>query len=214
MARTGVPKTSLVGLVAGSLALLLAACGVSPQAGVANLGNAKTTAAAQSAPAGAGGGGDAPNAGIAPLNGRSQSDMVMAGGNFADMLRFANCMRSHGMPGFPDPSSNGTISVSGTVSQSAQFQAADNTCRELLPNGGIPTAAQQAQGLAQLLKFSVCMRAHGISDFPDPTSEGTRIPVRKGMPSDLARTTPGSSPPRRPARAFSRDSRPALERGR
>jgi len=36
-----------------------------------------------------------------------------------------------------------------------------------------------------LLKVSVCMRAHGIGDFPDPTSNGIRIPVRAGMPSDL-----------------------------
>jgi hypothetical protein len=110
-------------------------------------------------------------------------------GNSVDMLRFAQCMRSHGVD-FPNPSSNGTIVVSGTVSQSPQYPAADQTCRELLPNGGIPTAAQQAQSLAQLLKVSVCMRAHGISDFPDPTSKGIQIPVRPGMPSDLDPNNP------------------------
>jgi hypothetical protein len=111
--------------------------------------------------------------------------MVMSGGNAADMLKYTQCMRSHGVVNFPDPSSNGTILVGGTVSQSPQYPAADNTCRNLLPNGGIPTAAQQARGIAQLLKLSVCMRAHGISDYPDPTSNGIRIPIRKGMPSDL-----------------------------
>ena len=132
-------------------------------------------------------GGGAANAGNGAPGDGAQSDMVMAGGsgNYADRLKYAQCMRSHGVVDFPDPSSNGTISVSGTVSQSPQYPAADNTCRKLLPNGGIPTAAQQAQGLAQLLKVSICMRAHGISDFPDPTSNGIRIPVRKGMPSDL-----------------------------
>jgi hypothetical protein len=34
------------------------------------------------------------------------------------------------------------------------------------------------------------MRAHGISDYPDPTSNGIRIPVRKGMPSDLDPNNP------------------------
>lgn len=189
VARAGVPKSTLVGFVAGSLALLLAACGGSRSAGVASLGNAKTTTTAQSASAGAGGGGAA-DAGNGAPGGGAQSDMVMAGGNFADMLKFANCMRSRGVVDFPDPSSNGTISVSGTVSQSPQYPAADNKCRQLLPNGGIPTAAQRAEGLAQLLKVSVCMRAHGISDFRDPTSEGIRIPVRKGMPSDLGPDNP------------------------
>ena len=188
MARAGVPKTALVGFVAGSLALLLAACGGSRQAGVASLGNAKTTTTPRSASGGAGGGGGgAANAGNGAPGDGAQSDMVMAGGsgNYADRLKYAQCMRSHGVVDFPDPSSNGTIVVSGSVSQSPQYPAADETCHKLLPNGGIPTAAQQAEGLAQLLKVSVCMRAHGIRDFPDPTSNGIQIPIRPGMPSDL-----------------------------
>jgi hypothetical protein len=34
------------------------------------------------------------------------------------------------------------------------------------------------------------MRAHGISDYPDPTSNGIQIPIRKGMPSDLDPNNP------------------------
>ena len=168
----------------------LAACGSgSALTRLASVGSTTTTA--QSASAGAvGGGGGAANAGNGAPGGGAQSVMVMAGGNDADMLKFAQCMRSHGVVDFPDPSSNGTISVSGTVSQSPQYPAADETCHKLLPNGGMPTAAEQAQGLAQLLKVSVCMRAHGISDFPDPTSNGIRIPIRKGMPSDLDPNNP------------------------
>ena len=82
------------------------------------------------------------------------------------MLKYAQCMRSHGVVNFPGPSSNGTISVGGTVSRSPQYPAADETCRKLLPNGGVPTDAQQAQGIAQLLTLSVCMRAHAVSDYP------------------------------------------------
>jgi hypothetical protein len=189
-ARARVPKTALVGFVAGSLALLLAACGGSPQAGVASLGNAKTTTTAQSARAGAGGGGGGggANAGNGAPGGGAHAVMVMSGGNGADKadkLKYAQCMRSHGVVDFPDPSSNGTILVGGTVSQSPQYSAADETCHELLPNGGIPTTAQRAQGIAQLLKFSVCMRAHGIRDYPDPTSNGIRIPVPNNPGSDL-----------------------------
>ena len=54
----------------------------------------------------------------------------------------------------------------------------------------MPTAAQRARSLAQLLKVSVCMRAHGIRDFPDPTADGIQIPIRKGMPSDLDPNNP------------------------
>jgi len=192
VARARGPKTGLVVGVAGSLALLLAACGGSPQAGVASLASTSTTA--QSAPAGAagGGGGGAASAGKgAPSGGQNIATVMMGDGKSADMLKFAHCMRSHGVGDFPEPSSNGTITVGGTLSQSPQFQAADQTCHKLLPNGGVPTAAQRAQGLDQLLKVSVCMRAHGISDFPDPTANGIEIPIRKGMPTDLDPNNPG-----------------------
>jgi hypothetical protein len=188
VARARVPKSRVGGVVAGGLGLLLAACGGSPQAGVASLGRNATTAA-QPAPAGAPesrGAGSAAPAGKGAPGGGQNVVMVMTGdGNTAAMLKFAHCMRSHGVGDFPEPSSNGTITVGGTVSGSPQYQAADQTCHKLLPNGGVPTAAQRAQGLAQLLKVSFCMRAHGISDFPDPSANGIEIPVRKGMPADL-----------------------------
>jgi hypothetical protein len=34
------------------------------------------------------------------------------------------------------------------------------------------------------------MRAHGIRDFPDPTSSGIQTPIRRGMPSDLEPNNP------------------------
>ena len=112
--------------------------------------------------------------------------MVMAGGNYSQMLKFAKCMRSNGVADFPDPSGNGTISVDGLNPQSSQFQGAAKVCRKLLPNGGQPSPAEQAAALAQALKLSQCMRAHGITDFPDPkTAPGG------GMSMGL-RFTPGS----------------------
>jgi len=190
-ARSNKLHATRVGLGFAAVALLFAACGSgSASPGVASVGSTTTTTQSASAGAGGGGGGGgAANAGNGAPGGGPHTVMVMSGTG-ADMLKYAQCMRSHGVVDFPDPSSNGTILVGGTVSQSPQYPAADNTCRKLLPNGGVPTAAQQAQGIAQLLKFSVCMRAHGISDYPDPTSNGIQIPIRKGMPSDLDPNNP------------------------
>jgi hypothetical protein len=42
----------------------------------------------------------------------------------------------------------------------------------------------QAQGESRLLKYSQCMRAHGISDFPDPSSSGN-LTIRVQPGSDL-----------------------------
>jgi hypothetical protein len=90
----------------------------------------------------------------------------------ADFLDYSKCMRAHGVPEFPDPSPGGGIHVnigSGLNPFSPSFQAARNTCRKLLPGGG-PPSGHSAQRMAQLLAVSQCMRRHGISDFPDPTT--------------------------------------------
>ena len=90
-----------------------------------------------------------------------------------DALQFARCMRAHGVGDFPDPSSGGAISISGGPNSDLSpdnptFQHAQQACRSLLPNGGQPTAQQQEQMQQRALAFSQCMRAPGVTDFPDP----------------------------------------------
>jgi hypothetical protein len=121
------------------------------------------------------------------------SSFAIPGGNGADALAFAECMRAHGVPNFPDPNAQGGIVASGQDVGSSTFQAATKDCRHLLPNGGQPTPAEQAKALAQALKFSQCMRSHGISAFPDPQSVaggGIRIAIRAGQGSNLNPTNP------------------------
>ncbi len=48
-----------------------------------------------------------------------------------------------------------------------------------MPNGGAPPSpAQQAQMQAQALKFSACMRSHGVPSFPDPQFSGGHVGIR------------------------------------
>lgn len=91
-----------------------------------------------------------------------------------NQLGFALCMRAHGISNFPESPGTGPITITKGSDLSpfnARFRSAMNACRSVL---GItpPTAAQQAQALAQGLKFSRCMRAHGVTNFPDPTAHG------------------------------------------
>jgi hypothetical protein len=84
-------------------------------------------------------------------------------------------MRSHGIGDFPDPNAQGQLQLSagpGSDLQpnSPQFQAADKACRSLLP--APPSRAQQRKDFAQALKFSKCMRSHGIP-MPDPQPPGS-----------------------------------------
>lgn len=58
-----------------------------------------------------------------------------------DMLAFVRCMRENGVASFPDPQPDGRILINrgaGVDPESAEFQAAEETCRKLLPGGVAP----------------------------------------------------------------------------
>lgn len=91
-----------------------------------------------------------------------------------DVVRFARCVRSHGVPNLPDPTSPRDFKASLVGDRSPAAQSAETTCRHLLPGGGPPsqTAAQTHAHTAAALAFARCLRSHGFPSFPDPTSSG------------------------------------------
>lgn len=97
-------------------------------------------------------------------------------------------MRGHGVPNFPDPKhvAGGGVQISGSGAginrNSPAFESAQQSCRRLLPGGGQPTHADQQRALARMLHTSQCMRARGISGFPDPT---LAPPSNRGGYSDI-----------------------------
>jgi hypothetical protein len=84
---------------------------------------------------------------------------------FQDALKFSQCMRAHGVTDFPDPSRTGAVPV--PVNPNGRFNAAQKACQQYAPPG--PSPAQQAQAALQALALAVCMRTHGLPNFPDPT---------------------------------------------
>jgi hypothetical protein len=91
------------------------------------------------------------------------------------LLAFSQCMRSNGVPNFPDPQRFVGGNVKLTIHQLSPSQAALNACTHLLPTSGggsQETAQQQRTQLADGLSFARCMRSHGVSRFPDPTAQG------------------------------------------
>jgi hypothetical protein len=94
------------------------------------------------------------------------------------LLAYSSCMRSHGVPDFPDPAGNGGIPKNAVIQafgqvSNAQAQAASQACTHLLPAGGSlsgqPSRPVTAQDAQDYLKAAACMRSHGITNFPDPT---------------------------------------------
>jgi hypothetical protein len=64
----------------------------------------------------------------------------------AKLLAFSACMRSHGVPNFPDPQfgTGGEVRITGQGNfkpSSPVFGTAQNACRSDLPGGGEPVAA-------------------------------------------------------------------------
>jgi hypothetical protein len=95
-------------------------------------------------------------------------------------VRFAACVRAHGVSDFPDP---GGKFPSG-LKQRPGFRAAMRTCLRLEPPGRSTgrqfTASQRLAALAQVR----CIRDHGVPDFPDPTfpaSGGELFPAASGF---------------------------------
>jgi len=170
---------------AASVLLVAAGCGGGGKSpSVASLGGTTTSSSSRSAspPAGSAqssGGGGGANLTLKTQNGE----------------KLAQCMRSHGVPNFPDPSASGELSIgagSGIDPRSPKFQRAMQACQKLLPNGGQPSPQQVAKAQKAALAFSQCMRKHGVKDFPDPTFSGNSIQMRiTGRPgSDLNPNSP------------------------
>lgn len=96
-------------------------------------------------------------------------------------------MRSHGDTGQTDPTITASKLIDipwnpatpggiyGTNKGGQGNSGPGQYCREYLSAAQTALGGGQARpkvGLAKLLKLAECMRARGISDFPDPTADG------------------------------------------
>lgn len=89
---------------------------------------------------------------------------------FAASLAFAQCMRNHGYPRFPGPDSVGNFNLTGIDLNTPRGRSAVAACTsQAAPSN---PGQQNAQALSQGLKFARCMRAHGVTNFPDPNPDG------------------------------------------
>jgi hypothetical protein len=115
------------------------------------------------------------------------------GSGKSDPAAYSACMRKNGVPDFPDPDSSGRFRIVGGQDKggrkfgldtnSPQFKRAQQACRKLQPSGK-PDPQQQAKDRQQALKFSQCMRSHGVPKFPDPKFQpngGTLMTVGKDV---------------------------------
>jgi hypothetical protein len=104
----------------------------------------------------------------------------------AQALAYAKCMRSHGVPNFPDPTVQDTARSKGVGfnlaasgpgaidTSSPVYRSANKACVKATGFGHV-TQAQLQQAMNALLKFAECMRAHGVTNFPDPVEHAQNV---------------------------------------
>jgi hypothetical protein len=130
-----------------------------------------------------GGNSAAPGVAKAPTGTESSTPSKTNSPPSGDAHALSRCMRAHGVPNFPDPDSQGRLTLQGGPGtgldpNSSQFQAAQKACRKYAPNGGrAPSPAEQAKAEKAALAFSSCMRSHGVRNFPDPQVSGGGIRI-------------------------------------
>ena len=148
-------RTAAAIIAMAGLSLLSAACGGSAGSHVAQLGATATQSTSSSTPS---------------ASRRTRTDAVA----------FARCMRSKGVPNWPDPNSSGafdksklTPSNSGpALHRSRRRRAPAITCsRTAAAAERRPDAAGESAGAA----VRPVHARHGVPNFPDPGSDG-RIP--------------------------------------
>lgn len=126
-----------------------------------------------------------------PAIGSVGASMSTQVGTGVSGIRYTACMQSHGVPNFPEPNADGTITITVSASlnpNSPLFQRAEDDCQHLVPAGKGPSQALQERMKARMLGFAACMRSHGVPDYPDPTFGAG------GMVSQIISRSDGISP--------------------
>lgn len=117
--------------------------------------------------------------------GSSSKPPAAADNHHAIGVKFANCMRDHGVPNFPDPETSAGIQIPVSLAKnpSPAFKSAMKACEYLMPVDTAPPAVSASQKAAAV-KLAQCMREHGVPNYPDPTyQDGHEIPPSIANPA-------------------------------
>ena len=149
------PRTAAAIIAAAAAMLLAAACGGHPSATGSGSSSGASGQASSPAPSGS-------------VN--------------SQLVAFSHCVRSRGVPNFPDPQPGADNAKFPGAQQlgvsSSQLSRAENACQHLLPVGiddQFPPA-EVPMLLTGMRRFSQCMRSHGVPNWPDPTTDSEGRP--------------------------------------
>jgi len=110
------------------------------------------------------------------------------------LVAYSQCMRSHGVPNFPDPAGGAPpkVTAQGLGVSSSRLQVAQGACQHLLPAtggslsassirqcylAGVCPQALVQQALSAGRGLARCMRSHGEPYWPDPSIDSQGRPL-------------------------------------
>lgn len=133
--------------------------------------------------AGCGSGSGSDDDGVASATGKDSSDSkdskdTSKEDRDAQGLKFAKCMREHGVK-MEDPK-GGRITIKSGPGQEGTMKKAQEACQKYLPQ---ISQADRKKMTQNALKFSQCMRERGVEKFPDPKGGGL-VRMDDGIVSD------------------------------
>jgi hypothetical protein len=124
---------------------------------------------------------DGPDDGVASANGtgsgKDSDDVTSEEDRQAAGLKFAKCMREHGIE-MEDPK-GGRIGIKSAPGQDETMEKAQEACQQYLPK---ISEADRKKADERGLEFAQCMRKNGVEEFPDP--EGGMMRMNEGIADD------------------------------
>jgi hypothetical protein len=91
---------------------------------------------------------------------------AQSGSSTPSPTAYSACMRSHGVPDFPDPDAEGNF-PNLDLEHTPAVEAARDACESLRPPRRQLSPAEQEEARRLQLAYSRCMREHGVENFPD-----------------------------------------------
>jgi hypothetical protein len=90
----------------------------------------------------------------------------------AQAVRYADCVRGHGVSNFPDPSPEGGFNLRalGSEAGSPTLLAAQTACANMQPGRSGRPAPFTGEQQRQMVAKAECIRSHGVPNLPDPTN--------------------------------------------
>lgn len=98
----------------------------------------------------------------------------------AQFVAYAQCIRSHGISDFPDPTTPAGGGIAFSIDggpgsdlnrNNPRMRAARSACRTLFP-GGQRSQVKAVANIPAGVRWARCLRSHGVPSFPDPNRQG------------------------------------------